>query len=133
MVHKDEKTVAFRKATDYIKAEKGISLKEIAKKIDIKRNRFDFLRTQRVKVTDDEIKNLTEKYPETLQFFTKMAIQQTREPMILYNDGNTLRSLVETQRKLIEKLEKEIEILQKKVSILEGENKALQKIIKDEK
>lgn len=128
----DKKTVAFRKATDWLKTEKAVKYNEIEAEIGLKEGQMDMVRAFRRRVQPKEIKMLTEKYPETEQFFIEELDTQTlNEPISthFYGKQDPWQELVETQKKLIERLEIELTEVKERLMVVEAEKKTLVDIV----
>lgn len=137
----DEKTVAFKKATDWLKLEKGLDYGTIGTRLGLKRTQMDMIRAFRRRVTNQEIRSFVDAYPDVYRFFYSSdtnivddnKAQTLNEPMTTHFYGKQKQEpwpeLVETQRKLIARLEAELEEVKGKLKEVEGQNKVLEKIV----
>lgn len=145
----DEKTVAFKKATDWLKLDKGVDYGKVSSLLGLRRTQMDMVRAFRRKVTNQEIRSLMEAYPETARFFKNTdttlehesppATQALNEPMSTNFYGKQpprpepWEELVETQRKLIAMLEKELAEVKERLKVVEVERNALVEIVTQKK
>jgi tRNA(Ile)-lysidine synthase TilS/MesJ len=134
-----EETVAFRKATDWLKKEKSVKYYVTEAAIGMNEGQMDMVRAFRRRVTKQEVRALVEKYPETEQFFQEKtnttsehesphATQTLNEPMSTHFYGkkpDPWQELAETRKELLEKQKEEIEALKEHVRQLEMEKKVL--------
>lgn len=138
-----EKTVAFIKATNFLKEEKGVKFLDIGKMIGLNKGQMNMVRIKRRYVTRKEIDTLLQAYPDVAHFFNNEYAkdyedkitdnEKLHEPMVTQfygkNKQEPWHELVETQRKLIARLEAELEEVKGKLKEVEGQNKALEKIV----
>lgn len=126
MVSLSKGTVAFIKATDFLKGVKRIKHGIIAENIGLSRSQYDQSRGGRRVVLEEDIKNLRRIYPEVDSFFNEANVDW-KEPAVEYltnpqNESDLVKSLRETitAKNEIIKLQKE------KIKDLELDLKAAQ-------
>ena len=125
---------SFISATDFLKEEFKISASEVAAKLKVEKHVIDNIRRGSRKADKIIVRDFIKEFPEVERFFAtydakSQASDVVHEAMYLYNDGGTMKELVQTQGKLIKAQEREIEVLKKENEKLRVENKVLRELI----
>ncbi len=128
----------FIKATNFLKYERKIPLKQIAENIGINQGRIDNLRRNGVPMLVEEKMNLIDKYPEVLRFFTETLTETendmgskhaqndtVHDAIYLYNDGRAWKELADARQKVIDGLEYKLAKQEEELKELRAENKYL--------
>ena len=79
MVEKNNLTVCFIKATDFIKYEKSLTHGDIAKSIGVSRSKYDMIRTKRRHPSIKDVNNLLQLYPEVSSFFDEENFKSPKD------------------------------------------------------
>lgn len=119
-----EETVAFKKATDFLKKEKNISFGKIASKIGLTRSQMDMMRIQRRYITMQELDKFLKEFPIVSQFFEKTPTAFSEPETQPYQKSEFSIKLISALEELLEK-ERELAALKLQIGELKAENDRL--------
>lgn len=117
MVGISKRTVAFVKATDFLKDFKGIKHGDIADKMELSRGVYDQARGGRRKVTEEETNKLIRNFPEVISYFEGINDEIGDTVVDFYKEKGEDGELVEALRKTIKAQEEVIEMLKERLMI----------------
>lgn len=121
MVGISKGTVAFIKATDFLKGVKRLKHGEIAEKIGLTRSQYDQSRGGRRVVLEPEIIKLKESYPEVARFFEEIK-ENFKEPSENYfSKDEKTKSNIKLYVDMIAAKDEIIKLKDEKIEFLENQ------------